>query len=218
MIERRNSTVPVKLEQRENGEPGKIRGVAAVYYRSGDPGTEFQLWRGAVERVMPGAFSAAITRDDVRGLYNHDPSAILGRTKAGTMRLRDSDEGLVYEIEPSNTTTYRDVAEHLRRGDIDGSSFAFRVTKEEWRQESDELEIREIREVELFDVGPVTYPAYQGASSGFRSADGTGTDEARQSHQAWRAASKAAADRVSAGRTLAGFVANLARSSLTARG
>ncbi|MCA9167578.1 MAG: HK97 family phage prohead protease [Planctomycetales bacterium] len=72
--------------------------------------------------------------------------------------------GLRYEIEPADTTLYRDVAEMIRRGDIDGSSFGFKVLKEDWLIENG-LEIRELLDVELLDVGPVTFPAYTAASS-----------------------------------------------------
>ena len=212
-IERRNTPAGVELEARADGTAGKIRGVAAVYYRSGDPSTEFTLWEGAVERILPGAFDRAAKEDDVRGLFNHSPSDILGRTKAGTMTLRTESDGLHYTIEPSDTTVYRDVAEHLKRGDVDGSSFAFRVTQEEWRSEGKGLEVREIRGVQLFDVGPVTYPAYAGASSGFRSSDGV--NEAARSYQEWRKRSAEARERVDAEIALAGILADLGRDSLT---
>lgn len=145
----------------------KIVGYASVFY-DGTPETEFQLWDDLVERIMPSAFDSAIARgDDVRGLFNHDPSLVLGRTTSGTMQLRTDKKGLSYSIVPADTSVAKDVVGHIERGDVDGSSFAFRPTDVDVRLE-DGVEIREIRGVELFDVGPVTYPAYEAATSGYR--------------------------------------------------
>lgn len=145
----------------------KIVGYASVFY-DGTNKTEYELWEDMVERIMPGAFDEALAkRDDVRGLFNHDPDNILGRTSAGTMELRTDKKGLWYEIEPGDTTIARDVVASIERGDIDGSSFAFRVVSEEVRKE-DDVYIREITKVRLFDVGPVTFPAYTAATSDYR--------------------------------------------------
>lgn len=153
------------LSYRASSKLPAIVGYAATFYRSSDPGTQYRLWPGAYERVMPGAFASVFKRrDDVRGLFNHDPSKVLGRTRAATMTITVDSVGLRYVIEPADTTLYRDVAEMIRRGDVDGSSFGFRVLKEDWRLENG-LEIRELLDVELLDVGPVTFPAYTAASS-----------------------------------------------------
>lgn len=175
----------VSLEPRAEGEGPKIRGIASVYY-DGTPKTEYKLWADTVERIMPGAFEKALARDDVRALFNHDANFVLGRTPK-TLTLTDSPEGLRYEIEPANTSVARDVAEHIRRGDVSGSSFAFIVTDEDWRKE-DGAVIREIRGVELFDVGPVTYPAYEATTAGVRSVDGVA--EARAAFDKWQARSE----------------------------
>lgn len=153
--------------------------MAAVYYNSADPaGTQYQLWDNVFERILPGAFDKAITRDDVRGLQNHDPRLLLGRSKSKTLSLSLTSDGLRYEIIPPNTTAGRDTIESLSRGDIDGSSFAFAITRGgvEWTQEVVDvrgaqvtLDIRNIKDVSLYDVGPVTYPAYTATSSGARS-------------------------------------------------
>lgn len=151
----------------EDGDERQIVGYAAVTY-DGTPDTEYELYEDYVERIMPGAFDRALAeKDDVRGLFNHDPDNLLGRTSAGTMALAVDKKGLRYEIQPGDTTMARDVVEHIKRGDVDGSSFAFRVTDEDIRKE-DDVYIREISGVRLFDVGPVTYPAYTATTSGYR--------------------------------------------------
>jgi uncharacterized protein len=182
-MERRFFPGAAALVKRADGKE-VIAGHAAVYY-DGTPKTEFKLWENFVERVMPGAFDRALAeKDDVRALFNHDPSALLGRASAGTLALKSDAKGLAYEIEPADTQVAKDVREHLRRGDLTGSSFAFVVTDQEFRTVNG-VDIREIRGVQLFDVGPVTYPAYEGTDAGVRSGD---ADDARKALDAHRTA------------------------------
>lgn len=188
-MERRFTPAPaarVALTERADKQP-TIVGYAAVYYRADDPATEYQLWEGAVERILPGAFDRAIAEDDVRGLFNHDRNQVLGRKDAQTLRLISDDVGLGYEIDAGDTTCARDVVEHLRRRDVSGSSFAFMITDQNWRTEAG-IDIREITGVQLWDVGPVTYPAYAGTAAAVRAAADE-VAEARAAHAAWRAQS-----------------------------
>lgn len=193
--------------QLRSDEAAGIVGYAAKFYRADDSGTEFRLWDGAVERIMPGAFDAALS-DDVRALFNHDASQILGRTKSGTLKLSVDDIGLRYEIAPADTRVYADVANFLSRGDVDGSSFQFQILPggERWTR-SGSTEVREITSVKLFDVGPVTFPAYEAATSGVRS-----VEMARQTREAWaqqmqRSAKESAQRRQRCGEVLARLVA-----------
>ncbi len=114
-----------------------------------------------------------VLSDDVRGLFNHDPNFILGRSAAGTLSLSVDDKGLRYAITAPQTQTIRDlVLAPMMRGDITQSSFAFRVARdgEEWYEDEEGIVIREIhRFSRLYDVSPVTYPAYQAADSAVRS-------------------------------------------------
>jgi uncharacterized protein len=176
-MERRNTRKPIEL--RADGEARRIAGHAAVYY-DGSAGTEFALWENTVERIMPGAFDRAAREDDVRALFNHDPNQLLGRTTAKTLRLAVDSVGLAYEVDLPNTTLGRDLPELLKRGDVTGSSFGFIVRGETWRKEAGK-QVREITDVQLFDVSPVTYPAYEGTDVGMRSAGGL--DEARKSYE-----------------------------------
>ena len=132
---------------------GLITGHAAVFDRETNIGGMFR------EVIRPGAFSAALLRrDDVRALFNHDPNFVLGRTSAGTLRLSQDERGLKYEIDPPTATWVRDLRESIKRGDVRESSFAFRIHQERWVQ--GQTPLREVLEAELFDVSPVTYPAY----------------------------------------------------------
>ena len=142
-----------RVEEREDGGT-TIKGHAAVFDKLSE-----EMW-GFREKVAKGAFKSSLkNNDDVRALWNHDPNYVLGRTKSGTLRLSEDDVGLAIEIDAPLTPTIRDlVLEPIRRGDVDQMSFGFVVVKEEWNQKDD---IRTLLEVELFDVSPVTYPAYQ---------------------------------------------------------
>ena len=194
MVCRRTQKRP-ELVERADKMP-TIRGVAAVYYDQNDPGTEYRLWSDLVERIRPGAFDRAVREDDVRGLFNHNENQILGRTKAGTMRLSATPAGLLYEIDPPDTQAGRDVVESLRRGDVDGSSFMFvpnKITWEEQRQaDGSILTVRWIDEVMLYDCGPVTFPAYEATEAGIRA---KGCDDTiRAELEQWKGRAAADAD------------------------
>lgn len=143
-----------------------------MFYRADDPGTEYAMGGNVVERIMPTAFDAALAQDDVRALFDHDSAKVLGRTTAGTLRLSTDERGLRYEIDPPDTQTARDLIESIRRGDVSGSSFCFRMRGYQFREEPGKPTVLEQTDVQLIDVGPVTFPAYSGASAGVR-ADGS---------------------------------------------
>ncbi|QBH98419.1 HK97 family phage prohead protease [Limnobaculum zhutongyuii] len=155
----------VRAEQRE-AEPTRIIGYGSVFNSRSEA-----MW-GFREIIKPGAFDNVLN-DDVRGLFNHDPNFILGRRAAGTLSLSVDEHGLRYDITAPDTQTIRDlVIAPMIRGDINQSSFAFRVGRdgEHWYEDDEGIVIREITKVSrLFDVSPVTYPAYQEADSGVRS-------------------------------------------------
>lgn len=178
----------VQLVEREEGESPSIAGYASVFY-DGTADTQYELWPGVVERVMPGAFDRAVKeKHDVRGLFNHEPSNLLGRVSAKTMLLSTDKKGLRYDINPPDTQVARDVVTNIRAGNLSGSSFAFVIRGEEWRKE-DGAEVREITDVDLFDVGPVTYPAYESTTTGVKSV--ASIEEAKASYERWRASVKA---------------------------
>lgn len=122
-------------------------------------------WFGQfTERMMPGAATKTLSeKADVRALRNHDPNLVLGRTKNGTLILEERAAGLHSITFPDMGVTHAaDTVRMIQRGDIDQMSFAMRVVKETWTFSEDDdstLDLREIHEVELFDVSPVTYPA-----------------------------------------------------------
>ena len=132
----------------------KIVGYAAVF----NDQVEFEGWRFR-EQIAEGAFAKSITEDDVRALWNHDSNFPLGRNKAGTLRLEEDSHGLKIEIDPPDTQVARDLAVSIERGDVTQMSFGFYVQREEWEKDGD-WDNRTILEASLFDVSPVTFPAY----------------------------------------------------------
>ena len=155
------------FEARHDGETGggKIAGYAAMF------NTLSQDLGGFKERIAPGAFDNVL-EDDVRAVFNHDPSLLLGRSTAGTLRLSVDGTGLNYEVDLPDTTLARDLSELMSRGDISQSSFRFSVLQDSWSIGEDGGEIRTIEQVgQLVDVSPVTYPAYLDATVAKRSLD-----------------------------------------------
>lgn len=127
-------------------------------------------WLGEYdETIEPGAFKKTLAeRDDVRLLLNHD-GLPLARTASRTMTLDEDDQGLhvLAELDRRSTTT-NDVAVAMERGDLDQMSFAFSVTRQEWNEDYTQ---RWIKELKLFDVSVVTYPANPATSAKLRAAD-----------------------------------------------
>jgi len=155
---------PEEIELRvEEGDKPKLVGYAAKF---GKWSLDFGGWR---EKIHPKAFDAVL-EDDVRALKNHDPNLLLGRTTSGTLRLSTNTVGLRFEVDLPNTTTGRDTLEEVRRKDITGCSFAFTVVEDTWKNHDDGTAERTITQVgQLFDVGPVTYPAYPDTTVAARS-------------------------------------------------
>lgn len=119
------------------------------------------------EKVRKGAFNESIGRDDIRALFNHDPNYVLGRNRAGTLELVEDDVGLRVRITPPDTSWAKDIVTSIRRGDISQMSIGFVVEEDKWSTE-DGIDTRELRKVQLFDVSPVTFPAYTATDVGVR--------------------------------------------------
>jgi HK97 family phage prohead protease len=147
-----------------------LPGDGAVLIGHGAVFNEVTTIAGAFrEVVMPGAFKKTIKEADVRALFNHDPSMVLGRNRAGTLRLTEDERGLAYEIDLPDTQTARDLYTSIARGDVSQSSFSFSPvgeTRKWWEypkdDEEEKLPLRRLKELRLMDVSPVTFPQYEG--------------------------------------------------------
>lgn len=119
------------------------------------------------EKVSRGAFIESVKKDDIRALFNHDPNYVLGRNLAGTLELEEDEIGLRVKITPPDTSWARDITTSIRRGDISQMSIGFVVEKDEWSTENG-MDTRDLKKVRLFDVSPVTFPAYSATDVGVR--------------------------------------------------
>lgn len=183
----------LRIETREDG-PSRLIGYAAVFY-DGRPETQYQLWDDVVERIAPGAFARALREgQDVRALYNHDASEVLGRTPE-TLILAEDERGLRYEVVLPPTQLARDLVALVQRGDVTGSSFSFTVRGYRTTEE-DGITVRTLTDLDLFDVGPVTFPAYEGTEVAARAAvaDLHAANLARRQRRIAAAAARARAD------------------------
>ena len=147
----------------EPNEPVRIQGYAARFNSvSRDLG-------GFREVILPGAFRDSLeAQDDVFALREHSPSLVLGRRSAGSLKLREDDNGLKVTITPPDTQEGRDTVELIRSGHLDSMSFAFIAKAESWRKDAGEP-VRELRAVDLRDVSVVAMPAYTETSVAVRS-------------------------------------------------
>lgn len=176
------------VEARADDEKRTLVGYAAVFNSDTDIGG---WW---TERIAPGAFANAIG-GDVRALVDHDMGRVIGRTKSGTLRLKEDERGLHVEIDVPDTSDGRDLWTLVERGDISGMSFGFRVTHDEW-DESGDVPKRTIHKVELFEVSAVAFPAYDDTSIGKRSLDAARSEaESAKTDEQRKAENKAAAAR-----------------------
>jgi len=159
------SVEPIEIEERTEGENKRsITGYAAVFNKDSE---DFGGW---IERIAPGAFDDVVN-DPAAILFNHDPNLVLARNGITATITQDS-KGLKYRFDAPNTTLGNDLLELIRTKTIQGSSFAFTIKEQKWMEPDNKKEpaIRTITKVErLYDVSPVTYPAYPDTMVALRS-------------------------------------------------
>ncbi len=145
----------VELETREEGEGFLISGYFAVF------GKETELFPGGFEEIKSGAFANTLG-DDVRALVNHDTTLVLGRTRAGTLFLREDEKGLWGEIRinPKDTDAVN-LYRRVQRGDVSQCSFGFDIIREDSEYRKDGTTKWMVEEVRLFEVSVCTFPAYK---------------------------------------------------------
>jgi HK97 family phage prohead protease len=166
--------VEIEVRKNDDDDTRRLHGYAAVFDRR----ASISGFGGPfIESVAPGAFKKSIDEHDVKLLFNHDPSLILARNQAGTLRLQEDQRGLRVDADLPETTTGRDIAISLARGDISQMSFAFDAIRDEWNYQADPPE-RRLLEVRLYDVSVVTNPAYADTTASVRALRSMGVGDA----------------------------------------
>jgi HK97 family phage prohead protease len=133
--------------------------------------SNYEIYPGCTESVAPGAFSNTLG-GDIKALCDHDTRLVLGRNKAGTLELREDSHGLWGRITINpNDSDAVNLYERVKRGDVDQCSFGFDIREEEADFRDDGSVHFTIRDVELFEVSVVTFPAYAETSVSARKRD-----------------------------------------------
>lgn len=123
------------------------------------------------EKIAPGSFTRTLKENpDVFAFAQHDQSRVIGRTKAGTLELREDKKGLLATITPPNTTLGNDIIEDVRSGNIDGLSIGFLAVKASFEIDG-RREIRTLEDVDLVEISVVTMPQFEDATVSVRSRD-----------------------------------------------
>lgn len=156
-MKKRNAYIATQFQTREEQESGDL--VLSGYFIKFDEVTE--LWSGYFEVIKREGVEKAIKDADIRALFNHDDSLVLGRTGNGTVTLGVDDVGLFGDIiinrnDPQAVGAYA----RVQRGDVVGCSFGFVPIKINTEERDDGSYLDTILELEIFEVSPCTFPAY----------------------------------------------------------
>lgn len=184
---RETRAVTADLEFRSaEGTARTATGYAALF---GNRTTIGSYWS---EEIRAGAFAKSLASNDVIAIIGHDTGRVVGRTGAGTLRLREDDRGLAFENDLPDTTDGRDLAVLLERKDIPGMSFGFITRKQEWDETIDPPH-RTIIEAEIYEITYTPCPAYPDTEVGLRDLEHARAE--RRDHNRAGAASRMAARR-----------------------
>lgn len=147
---------------RSNGKT--LHGHAAIFNSEADLG-------GFVEVIRNGAFRKSLEGgSNIRALYDHQGTALLGTTRGGTLKLKEDAHGLAFELALPDTSHGKDLAILVDRGDVAGCSFGFKVRDggDRWEQRGAQL-VRELLDVDLVEITLTSDPAYQDTTVAMRS-------------------------------------------------
>lgn len=171
--------VAQQFQTRADNDDLFIEGYFSVF------NSEYPLWEGASEIVKPGAFTNSVS-GDVRALINHDSSLVLGRTKAGTLALRQDERGLWGSIRINrDDVDAMNLYARVQRGDVDQCSFGFDIKRETFVDLGGGKCRWEIEEVDpLYEVSVCTFPAYTETSVSARKQDLAEIEKRRA--ESWR--------------------------------
>jgi HK97 family phage prohead protease len=164
------------IELRASKTGRRVEGYAARFNSLSEPISG--MFR---ERVLPQAFKRSLkSGPDIVALLDHDEGKPLARKSAGTLEVREDSKGLWFAIPSMPDTSYaNDALVSMRRGDLGSCSFGFVTVRDSWLDETtdDGYPIRELVEVEVYDISIVVYPAYPAATCSVRRGSRRGPDE-----------------------------------------
>ena len=160
--------VPAKMQVRSEDNGPVIACHFAVF------NTPTELWPGCIEQIAPGAFASSMNLD-VRALINHETRLVLGRTVAGTLTLQEDETGLYGEIKINeHDSDAMNLYARVQRGDVSQCSFGFDILAEDYVVSPDGQTCTwTIRDVRLWEVSVVTFPAYEATSAIARASGNT---------------------------------------------
>lgn len=175
-------SVPAEFQTREDGDNLSIEGYFSVF------NSNYEIGPGMSESIAPGAFSETLS-GDIRALINHDTTLVLGRTKAGTLTLKEDTRGLWGHIDINrNDVDAMNLYERVKRGDVDQCSFGFNIRSEDTDISENGDVHWTITGVDLYEVSCCTFPAYSETNISARSEQ---RDEMKKRERdAWRAQMK----------------------------
>lgn len=162
------------------GEPSVVSGFGVIYDR------EIELFPGYMEKIRAGSLRKSINSgSEIKSFFNHDSGYVLATTKSNPpLAIMDTDKGLRFEAPIPPTSYGKDLEINLERKNVKGASFAFTIDKDGDILTRDEKGVyhREVISAQLFEVGPVTNPAYPQAKVGLRSFDDIRADAELRCH------------------------------------
>lgn len=174
-IEQRIINTNASLRAVSQGDQLVLRGYAARYGVKSHP-----LPGGFTEQIAPGAFTRSLASgQDILCDYNHDSNFVLGRTKSGTLKVKDDPKvGLAFQCQlDKNQVAHRDLHSSVKRSDISDCSFSFiadpndgDVFNDGTDENGQRTTVRTLRNVRLLGVSICAHPAYPNTSVDARSA------------------------------------------------
>lgn len=175
---RQMRTASTEFATRDDNGALAIEGYFAVF------NSNYDIAPGLSESIAPGAFDNTLS-GDIRALINHDTTLVLGRTKANTLQLRVDNHGLWGHIDINpNDTDAMNLYNRVQRGDVDQCSFGFDIISEETDFREDGSIHWTIKEVELYEVSPCTFAAYEETNIAARTKE---RDELiKRKNEAWK--------------------------------
>ena len=175
--------IPSEFQTREENGTPSIEGYFSVF------NSTYEVGPGMSESIAPGAFTDTIS-GDIRALINHDSTLVLGRTKAGTLELREDSHGLWGRVTVNpNDSDAMNLYSRVKRGDVDGCSFGFDIVSEDPGVQADGSVHWTIKSVKLYEVSCCTFPAYEETNISARARDRG--ELLRRTGLAWREKMKA---------------------------